>query len=78
MRGGTSKGVFFNLSDLPEVDYSSKANDVIVAISKNVTSLIEDGSTLQLGIGSIPDHVLKNLMAFRQNQWCKPAWQSHA
>lgn len=48
-------------SDLPEVDYSSKANDVIVAISKNVTSLIEDGSTLQLGIGSIPDQVLKNL-----------------
>lgn len=46
---------------LPEVDYSSKANDVIVAISKNVTSLIEDGSTLQLGIGSIPDQVLKNL-----------------
>nr|WP_294895229.1 acetyl-CoA hydrolase/transferase C-terminal domain-containing protein [uncultured Pedobacter sp.] len=48
-------------SDLPEVDYSSKANDVIVAIGKNVTSLIEDGSTLQLGIGSIPDQVLKNL-----------------
>lgn len=48
-------------SDLPEVDYSSKANDVIIAISKNVTSLIEDGSTLQLGIGSIPDQVLKNL-----------------
>lgn len=46
---------------LPEVDYSSKANDVIVAIGKNVTSLIEDGSTLQLGIGSIPDQVLKNL-----------------
>lgn len=48
-------------SALPEVDYSSKANDAIVAISKNVTSLIEDGSTLQLGIGSIPDLVLKNL-----------------
>lgn len=48
-------------SALPEVDYSSKANDAIVAISKNVTSLIDDGSTLQLGIGSIPDQVLKNL-----------------
>ncbi|HTN21222.1 MAG TPA: acetyl-CoA hydrolase/transferase C-terminal domain-containing protein [Pelobium sp.] len=59
----TSKldAMVWHQSDLPEVDYSSKANDVIVAISKNVTSLIEDGSTLQLGIGSIPDQVLKNL-----------------
>lgn len=59
----TSKldAMVWHKSDLPEVDYSSKANDVIVAISKNVTSLIEDGSTLQLGIGSIPDQVLKNL-----------------
>ncbi|WP_442796276.1 acetyl-CoA hydrolase/transferase family protein [Pelobium manganitolerans] len=47
---------------LPEVDYSAKANDTIIAIGKNVTSLIEDGSTLQLGIGSIPDQVLKNLV----------------
>ncbi len=59
----TSKldAMIWHASDLPEVDYSSKANDAIVAISKNVTSLIEDGSTLQLGIGSIPDQVLKNL-----------------
>src|SRR4030095_2198273 len=28
---------------------------------KNVASLIEDGSTLQMGIGSIPDQVLTNL-----------------
>ena len=28
---------------------------------KNVAALIEDGATLQLGIGSIPDQVLKNL-----------------
>lgn len=48
-------------SALPEVDYSSKASDIIIAIGKNVASLIEDGATLQLGIGSIPDQVLKNL-----------------
>lgn len=48
-------------SPLPEVDYSTKANDIIKAISENVTSLIDDGATLQLGIGSIPDQVLKNL-----------------
>lgn len=48
-------------SELPEVDYSAKASDTIVSIGKHVASLIEDGSTLQLGIGSIPDQVLKNL-----------------
>ncbi|MFC5283915.1 acetyl-CoA hydrolase/transferase family protein [Pedobacter alpinus] len=46
---------------LPEVDYSTKGNDIITEIGKNVTSLIDDGATLQLGIGSIPDQVLKNL-----------------
>ncbi|WP_240534826.1 acetyl-CoA hydrolase/transferase family protein [Pedobacter aquae] len=49
-------------AELPEVDYSAKASDVVVQIGKNVASLIEDGSTLQLGIGSIPDQVLKNLV----------------
>ena len=48
-------------AELPEIDYSSKANDAIRRIGKNVASLIEDGATIQLGIGSIPDQVLKNL-----------------
>ena len=48
-------------AELPEVDYSSKANDATRRIGKNVACLIEDGATLQLGIGSIPDQVLKNL-----------------
>jgi acyl-CoA hydrolase len=48
-------------SELPEVDYATKTSDAIKKIGENVTSLIEDGSTLQLGIGSIPDQVLKNL-----------------
>lgn len=47
--------------DLPEVDYSAKTSDAIEQIGKNVAALIEDGATLQLGIGSIPDQVLKNL-----------------
>ena len=46
---------------LPEVDYSAKSSDAIEQIGKNVAALIEDGATLQLGIGSIPDQVLKNL-----------------
>ena len=48
-------------SELPEVDYSSKINAGIIQIGKNVASLIEDGATLQMGIGSIPDQVLRNL-----------------
>ena len=46
---------------LPEVDYSSKASSSMVKIGELVASLVEDGATLQLGIGTIPDQVLKNL-----------------
>lgn len=48
-------------ASLPEVDYSRKVSDVVRSIGYNVATLIEDGATLQLGIGSIPDQVLKNL-----------------
>jgi len=47
--------------ELPEVDYSAKSSDAIAQIGRNVASLVEDGATLQLGIGAIPDQVLKNL-----------------
>lgn len=47
--------------DLPVLDYSSKASDAVKTIGKHVASLIEDGATLQMGIGSIPDQVLQNL-----------------
>lgn len=46
---------------LPEVDYSTDASAISEQIGKNVASLIEDGATLQMGIGTIPDQVLKNL-----------------
>jgi acyl-CoA hydrolase len=45
---------------LPELDYS-QSTEVTAQIGRNVASLVEDGATLQLGIGSIPDQVLKNL-----------------
>ncbi|KAA9041118.1 acetyl-CoA hydrolase/transferase family protein [Ginsengibacter hankyongi] len=48
-------------AELPEIDYSSKSNDTVTQIGRNVASLIEDGATLQLGIGAIPDQVLRNL-----------------
>jgi acyl-CoA hydrolase len=49
-------------SELPELDYSSMATDATIRIGKNVASLVEDYATLQMGIGSIPDQVLKNLV----------------
>lgn len=48
-------------AELPEVDYSAKTSDATVTIGKHVADLVEDGATLQLGIGGIPDQVLKNL-----------------
>lgn len=38
-----------------------KIGEVELAIGKNCAELVEDGSTLQLGIGAIPDAVLQSL-----------------
>lgn len=46
---------------LPEVSYSEGANEIHDSIGKIVAELVEDGATLQMGIGTIPDSVLKNL-----------------
>ena len=51
---------------LNELKYEEKHNsateqNVFQKIGKYVSSLIEDGSTLQLGIGAIPEAVLKHL-----------------
>lgn len=44
--------------------YSSKlipASEIEIAIGKNVASLVDDGATLQMGIGNIPNSALANL-----------------
>lgn len=46
---------------LPEVSYADKMDDESMAIGKFCAELIEDGSTLQTGIGAIPDAVLSCL-----------------
>lgn len=46
---------------LPEVVYAQHADKDIEKIGEIVAGLVEDGATLQLGIGTIPDSVLKNL-----------------
>ncbi len=45
---------------------SATPDELNMKIAENVASLIEDGSTLQMGIGNIPDAVLKNLRGHRQ------------
>lgn len=61
---------FIHVSDIDSIVESSRPlcelkpieiTDVHRAIGKNVASLIEDGATLQLGIGGIPDAVLLEL-----------------
>ncbi|MFZ1528657.1 MAG: acetyl-CoA hydrolase/transferase C-terminal domain-containing protein [Ferruginibacter sp.] len=46
---------------LPQVDYGAKTGPEEITIGKFVAELIEDGSTLQMGIGTIPDAVFKSL-----------------
>ncbi len=48
-------------SDLPELP-RKLPTEVESKIGKHVASLVEDNSTLQLGIGGIPDAVLQSLM----------------
>lgn len=51
----------FHEEKLPEVDYGSKIGEEELLIGKYIADMIEDGSTLQMGIGTIPDAVLKSL-----------------
>ena len=46
---------------LPEVSYLHKINETSLAIGKFCAEIIEDRSTLQMGIGAIPDAVLSCL-----------------
>ncbi|MBU2493616.1 MAG: 4-hydroxybutyrate CoA-transferase [Bacteroidetes bacterium] len=51
------------LMELPQVDpnASKEILEVYDSIGKHIAEMIEDGSTLQMGIGAIPDSVLKYL-----------------
>jgi acyl-CoA hydrolase len=46
---------------LPQVDYSSKLGEAEHKIGNYIAEMIEDRSTLQMGIGAIPDAVLRVL-----------------
>jgi acyl-CoA hydrolase len=50
--------------DLPELEQTAPGQDAL-GIGRHVASLVEDGDTLQLGIGQIPDAVLMALQGKR-------------
>lgn len=47
--------------DLPQVRYADKISAAEQTIGKLIAGLVEDRSTLQMGIGAIPDAVLQSL-----------------
>lgn len=51
------------LMELPQIDPDATQEELEIydKIGKHISTLIEDGSTLQMGIGAIPDAVLKYL-----------------
>jgi acyl-CoA hydrolase len=51
----------YNQDPLPEVDYGAKTGRSELRIGELIAGMIDDGSTLQMGIGTIPDAVLKCL-----------------
>ena len=51
----------FHEEELPQVDYGAKMGADELTIGKYVAELIDDGSTLQMGIGTIPDAVFRSL-----------------
>jgi len=51
----------FHEAPLPEESYTSKIGENELKIGKYIAEMIEDGSTLQMGIGTIPDAVLSLL-----------------
>jgi len=48
-------------AQLPQVDYACKSGPEELKIGQYIAELVEDGSTLQVGIGTIPDAVFKCL-----------------
>lgn len=53
--------IVLNDEPLMTLDYGAKVTDVEMQIGKNVADLIDDKATIQMGIGTIPDAVLKCL-----------------
>ncbi len=53
--------VVFGEQELPEVAANGSLSEIAMRIGQHCAELVEDGATLQTGIGSIPDAVLASL-----------------
>lgn len=53
--------VVFGEQELPEVAANGALSEIAMRIGQHCAELVEDGATLQTGIGSIPDAVLASL-----------------
>jgi acyl-CoA hydrolase len=53
--------VVYAEQELPEIRESAIGNEIAMRIGSYCAELVEDGATLQMGIGSIPDAVLASL-----------------
>lgn len=51
----------YHEAELPEESYTSKIGEAELKIGHHIAAMIDDGSTLQMGIGTIPDAVLSLL-----------------
>jgi len=56
----------FAEQELPEVISGKVVNEIAMRIGANCAELVEDGATIQTGIGSIPDAVLASLMNHKE------------
>ncbi len=48
-------------TDLKEIPFGGEVSDVVERIAENCAQIINDGDTIQIGVGSIPDTVLSLL-----------------
>ena len=55
------KHMVWHNEDLPQVDYGLRVTENELKIGSYIAELIDDGSTMQMGIGTIPDAVMKCL-----------------
>lgn len=53
--------MLYHEAPLPEINYGLKLKQDDLTIGRYIAELIEDGSTIQMGIGTIPDAVLRSL-----------------
>ena len=62
----TFDALVFGEEELPVVLFGSKDDEIALRIGENCAELIENGSTIQSGIGSVPDAVLASLIDHKE------------